>query len=150
LNVPDFSVSSLVQTHDGGIAIGGVLKRKTGATYDGFLLKIDQRQKLTLQKRLGFQNSEETISSVIAKEDGSFLLFGSSGSDTLLVGLNSDGSLPGGCGFSHNLDVSKVLFGNVKHQSLTIPPNVPSLYFGATLNVKLKHSTRPISDACRN
>ena len=79
LDVPAFRISSLAQTQDGGVAIGGELRKKSGSAYDGFLLKINDRQKLIFQKRLGFRNSQETISSVIAKEDGNYLLFGSMG-----------------------------------------------------------------------
>jgi hypothetical protein len=149
LNVPDFSISSLVGTPDKGIAIGGVLKKKSGSAYDGFLLKINERQKLTLQKRLGFPDSKETISTVIAKEDGSFLLFGSTDTATLFVGISSDGSVTG-CTFSHNLIASKVLFGSLKHQDLSITPHDLFLPYGGTLNVKIKHLTLPISNACAN
>ena len=152
LDVPDFFVSSLAQTPDGGIAIAGVLQKKTGAYYDSFLLKINDREKLTLQKRLGFPDTQETITSVIAKDDGSYLLFGStwdgvsSTSDTLFVGLDSNGST--GCNFSHNLNALKVLFGNVNHKRLAIIPKTLSIFTGGSLKITSKRLTHEISKVC--
>jgi hypothetical protein len=154
LEVPDFSVSYLAQTPDGGIAIAGILWKERGSYYDSFFLKINDRQELTLQKRLGFPKSQEAITSVIAKKDGSYLLFGStydgvsSTSDTLFVGLNSDGTI--GCNFSHNLRASKVLFEDVNHKRLALTANTFSVLPAESLELTSKRLSRPISNGCMN
>jgi len=149
LKVPDFWAYSLAQTPDGGIAIAGELLKKTGSRYDSFLLKINDRYQLTVKKRLGFPDSEETITSVIAKKDGSYLLFGSSDTDTLFVGLESNG-LASGCDFSYDLNASKVLFGNFSHKSLTITPKNFSFPPGKSVNVTSQRLNREISNVCAN
>ena len=149
LNVPDLFVSSLVQNPDGGYAIAGVLRKQTGAVYDGFLLKTDHRLKPTLLKRIGVQKIQETVSSIIASGNGGYLLFGSSAEDTLFVGINDDGLVPG-CGFSHNLDVQKIRFGQVIASSLAIAPTDFSFPTPGSTNVTSKRSKRAISNVCVN
>ena len=149
LNVPDFYISGLAQTLDNGIAIAGTLLTTSGRADDGFFLKINKRQQLAFQKKLGFKDSAETISSVIAQENGSFLLFGSTGSDTLLIGLNGDGSVPG-CSFSQDFSASKVLFGSLEHQKLRITPSGFRVTEGEKLDDRIEGLSRSISNVCVN
>jgi hypothetical protein len=153
LNAPDFIVMSVAQTPDGGSAIGGTLQKGSASNSDGFLLKVDDHQKLVFQKNLSFQNNSEGISSVIVKEDGTFLLFGSTGAgsqgpDTLLISLKSNGSVPG-CNFSHDFTVSKVQFGRVQYQNLSIAEGMLSVPTPGSIKIKAKRSHVPISDACQ-
>jgi hypothetical protein len=150
---PRFAVMSLAQTPDGGAAVGGVLIRNSGAQYDGFLLKLNDRQKLVFHKRLGFKNNLEGIASVIAKEDGSYLVFGSSGlgqhADTLLVSINKDGLVPG-CGFSHDLKVLKARFGELQRQNFSITTSNLPLPTPGSIKITSRRLHREITDGCAN
>jgi hypothetical protein len=135
LTPPNFRVASLAITPDQGVAISGSLIKK-GGSHDGFFLKIDDRQTVILHKRLGFHKNPESIASVIPNKDGSYLLFGNSGSrrgpnfeyitDTLFATLNGDGFVSG-CSFSNDLSVSKIRVGTVHHQNLKIDASLLSL-----------------------
>ncbi|HSE40819.1 MAG TPA: hypothetical protein VLH08_08640 [Acidobacteriota bacterium] len=147
LNVPDFFIPALAETKDKGVAIGGAVINQSGSFYDGFVMKIDDHLKPIFQKRFGFREKQESIVSVRPKEDGSYLLFVSSSEATFIVGLNNDGSAPR-CGFSHNLAASKVEFGRLTHEKLTITPNFFSPSYAGTVVVKAKHFNRPITNVC--
>ena len=148
MNVPDFYISGLVQTPDNGIAIAGTLLTKSGRADDGFFLKINKRQ-LTFQKKLGFKDSGVTISSMIAQEDGSFLLFGSKGSDTLLIRLSGEGSVPG-CSFSHDFSASKLSFGSLEHQNLRITLSRFRVTEGEKFVDRIEGLHRRIANVCVN
>lgn len=149
LSVPNFDISNLIKTPDGGYAFAGALRRKSGSFYDGFLLKTDHRLKPVFQKRIGIQKSQEVVSSVIADGNGGYLLSGSSGIDTIFLGINKDGTVPG-CGFTHNIDVTKIPIGNVIIEKSTVAPTVFFHPTPGSIAVTTKRIKRPISKVCGN
>jgi hypothetical protein len=152
LAVPDYFVTSVAQTSDNGIAITGELLKKTGSLNNAFFLKINDRQELTVTKRLGVPNSSNWFASVVPKNDGSYLLFGSSygaSNDALFAGLNSAGLAPG-CAFSQTLSARRVLFENISLTKLTITPKKRSLPAGTLRTVTSKVLNHEISNACAN
>lgn len=154
LDVPDFMVTSLAQTPDGSILIAGEIYKKTGSLDRGLLLKINDRQRLTLKKTFGFPGGYTSINSVFANQNGSYLLFGwgsdgFSDADALFVGLNSNGAAPG-CGFFHDLKASKVKFGKINHKQLAITLKSSSIRPDEPFNVTSEPLNLDISNVCAN
>jgi hypothetical protein len=104
------SVSSPVQTPDGGFVL-------TGDSYDtlvkknyGFIAKID------LSRKVAFQNTFKTSGkSVFTTADGGFFLIGG-----VVAKVNSEG-IVAGCNFFHSLGVTiRTTFGRLRIRSLNI------------------------------
>jgi hypothetical protein len=149
LNVPDFLISNLVNTPDDGYAFAGALRRNSGSVYDGFLLKTDHRLKPVFQKRIGVKKTPEVVSAVITDGNGGYVLFGSSGEDIIFLGINKDGTVPG-CGFTHDLDVTKIPFGSVTIEKITPASTV---FFNPTpgyIATTTQRTQRPIAKVCGN
>ncbi len=96
-----FSISRIVPTADGGYAMTGATKKKSGS-YAGFLLKIDAQKHLVFQ-RFGVRSPE----SIFATNEGGFILFGGTGYNLFFSRLNSDGIVPD-CPYFHNLSSKRV------------------------------------------
>jgi hypothetical protein len=146
LKVPGeiFSVSSPVQTLDGGYVVTGTTR--SGNMFSGFVAKIDSSRNIAFQNTFG--SGQANGSSVFATPDGGFVLFGQSGLGLLVSKVNAEGIEPG-CGFFHPLGSSTgTPFGTLKIGPVNLTESdlsLESLHLGLTSVV----TNHPVSSVCQ-
>ncbi|MCI0447282.1 hypothetical protein L0152_29245, partial [bacterium] len=88
------SISSPVQTDDGGFAIsGGIYDQSNGKNY-GFIAKIGTNRNVTIERT--FRMEHGIRKSIYPARDGGFVLFGNSNKrDVVVLKVNSQGTLSG-------------------------------------------------------
>jgi hypothetical protein len=137
------SVSSPIQTPDGGFVL-------TGGSYDtlvkenyGFIAKIDSSRKVAFQNTFGALGK-----SVFTTPDGIFFLVGGVGADILFSKMNSEG-IVAGCDFFQSLgETKRTSFGRLKIHSVNITEsNVLSLE-ATDFRLTSVVSSHPVSTVC--
>jgi outer membrane protein assembly factor BamB len=148
LTLLGISISNLIPTPDGGYAMTGASSNNSRSPRSGFLLKIDALKNLAFQKSFGFRDIPDEGRDVFTTNEGSYVLFGSSGQDMLFFRLNSDGILPG-CVLFHNLKSKKVRSGAVTSDPLAISPDALTVPSANSIQLESVVSRKPSSTECQ-
>jgi hypothetical protein len=150
LKVPGsiISVSSPIQTRDGGYVLTGSGHPKSGKNSYGFIAKIDSSRKVAFQNTFDGQ----VAGTVFTTADGGSLLFGSgvgsTSSDLLVLKVNSEG-IVAGCDFLQSLGVTTpTAFGSLRIRKLKITKSDDLSLEPINIGLTSVVSNNPVSTVC--
>jgi hypothetical protein len=137
-------ISDFIQTPDGGYAVTGTIVPGSGKKVNPFLLKLDPSLNVVFQET--FRTGKLNGGPVFATGGSGYLIFRSSGEDTLVSKVNPQGTVPG-CGSFYSVPTDTISFGELKTSQLKVKKPI-SLSLGtndiAATSVTSSHSVTTV------